>query len=223
MNAVFVTAYGILRDMKNFLFRFTLLGLFLGSFLAPGADAQVMLRLTPLDGDPVTVSPGGTFRFTVSIEVQGSEQIDSFGYYLNAMDNLNVAVSDDFSILDRVSNTALFSASDLFWTDAEVATPPDSLLAPSNGLDLGAALTNSLPGPGIFLLGTYTLQAAVLAPPGGYQISPIQAIWVSEGTEFSFNEVDSLSVTVIPEPSSGLLLLGSLGLIARRGTRSRRS
>lgn len=210
--------------LKNPFFRSLFLGVFCAAaWFAPRAEAQVLLRLAPAGGLPVVVNPGGTFSFEVSIEAQGLEEIEGFSYYLNAKDGVGVEVSNVFSILDRASNTALFSANELFWTDGEVATPPDSVLAPNNGLDLGAFLEAPLAGPNAFLLGTYTVQAAPSLPVGTYFLAPVLAVWISGGDEFSFNALDTLSVTVVPEPSAGVLLFLGLGLLGARKAGSRRA
>ena len=179
------------------------------------AHAQYSLSLS---GNPAAVAPGQSFSLTLTLSSTGASSV-GLSYFLQVLDGGG-------SGLFRITNRDLSGSSfvDPITGNAIALQPADALLDPRNNSDLGAILAdpNAPNAAGSFFVANFTLQALPGLAPGVYTISTANAI-VTDAS-FGDNAVSNatFSVTVVPEPSTAVLLLagGALSfLIVRRTAR----
>lgn len=194
----------------------------LAAFLAflgfsAGARAAVLLTLTPVSA---SAAPGGQVSFDVYLQITGSEQVTGYDFYFQAV---GTGYAGNFSILQRTSNLTDFS--ELNTSDADVATWPDSRLNPENTLSLGGLVSDPfspVSGAGNYLLASYAIAIDGTAPLGVYTIQPVYVYWFDENFDtLDFDTLGEVAVTVVPEPSTAVLLAGTalMGCFFRRRRR----
>lgn len=182
-------------------------------FFPAGLEAGVLLELRKNGADAIVIAPGQSFVFDAFLSITGSEEVTGYDYFLEASGS---GYGNFISIASRVSNPAVFP--DLNSTDAAVAELPQAILDPDNGLALGASVENPLvpvSGAGEYLLASFSFSTAPGTLPGEYVITPVSAFWLDQiFADRSFDFFGAFTVTVVPEPSPGLLLAAGLGGIA---------
>jgi hypothetical protein len=109
----------------------------------------------------------------------------------------------------------------------DVTTSPNNLLNPSNEDDLGGSVSNpNTPvSNGTFKVATFTLSVASGTPNGTYTLTTFSSpsttgYGMNAAHSFNdhpFDQHASMTITVVPEPSSAALIAGGLiGLALRR-------
>lgn len=200
---------------------------------ATAARATVSMSLSDGDATPtsVIVFPGSTFSVTATL-VASTERLTGIDYYLQT----SGAAAGKFRITGRNIGSSAFS--DVIKPDTGdngsnpgITDTNYSLLNPRNSLDLGASIANvATPlNPGTYALATYTISVPAGTPAGTYTLTTMSdpgTGWVAGPPLFlenAFNSHGTFSVTVqattpVPEPSTGLMLVGlaTAGLLRRR-------
>ena len=178
----------------------------------------------------VDLSTTKTVTLTLRLVATNSEQTTSLDYFL--FRTAGPAGSNPFSLTGRdltgsdypdpsATNTQVTSSSDV--NNATGATGadgrPDNLLAPNNEWDLGANTASGFFTGGTHLVATLTLTIAPGATLGTYTIMTGETIAGAGWNDASFapHAFDShaaINITLVPEPSTWMLLgLGAIGLL----------
>lgn len=184
---------------------------------ASDAGAAVRLSITDNIGPPdrASVTPGGSFAFTLSIIVDGGEEPTGLDYLFRAS-----ATGPDLRIVSRSFTGSAFPDP----TTPNLTTGNGNRLDPdTTNLGSSRAAGASALGNGTFLVADYTLSVGATAPQGNYSIvtAPLNSgTGYSTNTapfDFEFTQQGSYLVTVVPEPG-GLAAVGLVvaGLFARR-------
>jgi hypothetical protein len=199
--------------MKKLLSVFAIAATF--AFLAaPRAQAQTaQFSFTPTSFADVT--RGSTITFTINLVFTGGGSfttIEGLSYFLRQS---NPASGFPFTIVGRDTTGSVFS--DLLESNATVFA--GGALNPNNDDSLGGLLPfgSGSVGSGTYFIANITLSVASNAPATTYTISSTvggldpSTVSNSNGDEFPI-QPGSLTVTVVPEPSTvGLLLLAGSG------------
>lgn len=187
------------------------------------ASAAVVLTL---DTTAINLQPGESFTVTLSLMGNANEQITGIDYYWR-LTELTGNLGGEILLTDRTIGASPFS--DTYFSDAAVEASPGNLLDPQNNHDLGASLAdiNAPLNNGTWLVATYIFTLSQSATFGESATlatfsNPGQG-WVGPGPDFeesSFDSQATVTITVIPEPSTALLVGGALTLfVAVRRTR----
>ena len=221
--------------------RILLLLLFLAlSF--PAANATVTLQFNNnsnnvVGGLPQTVvaTPGSTLMLSLQI-VATTETVRAFDIWLSQFSGPAGSV---FSLVGRDTsgpflpitlNSLVLSPGDLFSNSqfAPAGTSdgvPDNVLGPRNGPSLGGRDGGTIAPPGTHQIATFSIAIAPGAALGLYEIRTFSypgAGWADENfVDHNFDGQAAISILVVPEPGTGLLLLGGLGVLSMRVLRRR--
>lgn len=166
---------------------------------------------------PIQVSPGGTMQITLNL-VTTAEQVMGLDYRLS----VSGSASGYFTLTGRDFSGSSFS--DPVETNAMVPAPAAAVMNPENDLSLGAWTPTFDPvAPGTWQVAVLTISIAADAPQGSFTlqtISPVDAGWFDENFEdHEFDSPASITVNVVPEPSTAGALLAAatyLGLAWRK-------
>jgi hypothetical protein len=178
-----------------------------------------MLTLIDSVGSPnsVSITPGSAFSASVFLSSETNETFAGLSYFLTGSGPEN----NVFSITNRDITGSNFT--DLTSTNANVIA--GGALNPSNDNDLGGLLSDVLSpvGPGSFFVATFSFSSNPLTSPGVYTIGFLSnAVYVdADLNDIPFSSLGSYNVEVIPEPTTVVLLAGSLTammLLRRRRT-----
>jgi hypothetical protein len=186
---------------------------------APRANAQsAQFTFTPISSIS-NVAPGQSIQFSINLVVMTGgtlNNVQGLTYFLQQ----NGAGPYVFTITGRDNERTADPADDSFFND-EISTNSQIFannpqLNPSNGRDLGALADNPLPS-GTYFIANITLTLAGNAAPGSYTIQSVTTggktavVNNSNGDTFPI-QPGSLTITVVPEPSTyALLAFGAIG------------
>ena len=199
--------------------------------LVPAAQksAAQMISITA-SPDSQTVSPSGTFNVSLTVTVPaGSGPSDLAGFDLFLV--TAAANSGNFSIT-AASPTGPFNSSGPDDSSGDPLATPAANGFVQNGIDQGFndfGTAQSVPVTNLGLE-TLTLSVAANTPADTYRFqtstTPTAApgdfsdVTDSNGTAYEATSAGTFSITVVPEPSSGaLLLLGAAGAGVAAGVR----
>lgn len=185
----------------------------LGCLLAmPAAQAAVTLDLSDTAGNTnsVTITPGASFLVTLSF-TSTAESTSGIQYFLEALG----AASGQFKIIAR--DVAISAFSDLITGDDIALAAPNALLDTTNDNNLGGLTASGSNGMGTFTIATFTIQSDATISSGNYMIGTNSALFLDENVNEISASQSTYQISVIPEPSSCLLLgLGLAGVVFRR-------
>lgn len=201
-------------------------GALLGGTALP-ARADLFFSLRDTLGNPGTaeIFAGQTFSFSLYLSAT-SESTVGLSYFLETP-------SDPSTLALTARDTVGAAYTSLITPNAVALLPANALLDPRNNNDLGA-LVGDLAAPigfGEHLVATFTLRASDTAAAGAYTI---QTSSNAQAVDPFFNELPIRSgsfvvtVNVIPEPGTALLLLaagsimGAAALARRRARKERK-
>lgn len=189
------------------------------------AHGQVLLNFTDGDATPgaVTVNPGDTFSFDVSLQVLGNEGVLGITYFIESIDGAGF-----FTLTDWKTIGGFFD--ELQSLPSAVLDPSNALLDPANLADLGGINSNLdvvdfATGP--VFVSTLTFLVDPAAAPGTYHITSttsggLESIWIDWNIDLGSIEMGSFEITVlaVPEPKAvglaGVWLLGLCLVIRKR-------
>jgi MYXO-CTERM domain-containing protein len=178
---------------------------------ATQALGAVSLSITDSLGDPgqVSVNPGQSFAFRVSVIVTGGEEPTGLDYFLRSS-----SVPAGFRITARnftTNNSAFPDQNNTTLTGDEGDLNPDTAL-------LGATRDPGTLGNGTFTVTDYTLAVGPSAAPGTYTITtasnPGTGYTVGSGNDQPLNGHGTYQVTVVPEPTGLAAAAAGAGLLA---------
>lgn len=198
----------------------TALALTCAGMITPSANAQTaQFTFAPVGG--LSVTQGGTFQFTINLNVTGLSGADPSGAGAQNINGLTYFLQQTsaspfpFSISGRDIGASPFT--DLISTQAQVfASPGNNIDTNGNERDLGALSENPM-GNGNYFIATITLSIAANATPGTYTIQSVTtggrtAVFNDSNGDTSPIMPGSLTITVVPEPSTyALLAFGAIG------------
>lgn len=187
--------------------------LLLLSLLAAGTvRGAVTLTLGDTTGAPdaVTITPGASFEVILRL-TSTAESTSGIGYLLEAFGS----ASSGFTITARDISGSAFT--DLIVADGIALAGSAGFLDPVNDNELGALTAGATNGTGDFKVAAYTIQASPTLAPGTYTIGTRSAVAFDAGfDEIALNQ-PTYSVTVVPEPSTSLVVASlAAGFALRR-------
>jgi hypothetical protein len=168
------------------------------------ADALLTLTDSSSPFDSISINPGDTFSVNVNLATT-TEQVSGFSYLFS----VSIAGSGSFSLTSRDITGAPYSVGDLTNTNAVVLSAPNALFDPTTNSDLGATIVTPI-AAGSNFIAQFAIASTIGVAPGTYTISFNTASVFDENVNEIPLTTGSYTVTVIPEPTTALLLAGSL-------------